>query len=896
MNNIKLNFKHILLGSSALLGLTLSQAYAADEKVEKNTSDDDGVVLEEIIVTGIRGSQMRALQAKRNSDTIIDAIAAEDVGKFPDQNISEALQRIPGITIDRNGGEGRTITVRGLGPATNAVLLNGRVLATENDGREFSFDILPAELINAVDVYKTPNAKLVEGGIGSTVNMKTARPLDYDGFTAAMSAKGIYDTSRGKVSPQFSGLLSDTFVDGKFGILGSFSYVRRDLRTERVYTDGVEANLNLDFDNDGTNELEGVSMPTFAEYDINETERERISGTLALQWQVSEDLLVTVDGLYSKLDVNDNTRTLFFYGGPGEVTNATVDENNTVTHAQGQFQTRIASIIRPRLAKTYQAGFNAEWSPSDNLYTVFDAAYSKSTDNTGGNQAWFDTDLHAPGSDPSQVMFDISPNGLPTFSNFGDLSDTSNATFGWFTWEGRSVSDETFQATLDGDYQFENDGILDSIAGGINYAFREKGRVVSKTPGNIQCLWCGVPFPQELFSTVDASGFLGGGSGEFNTSFPSFNIADMQAWMESDAGINATADPDATRAALATNGNGVGVVELPGDGGVVREKNYGAYIQANFSGSFGEKAWSGNLGLRYTKTDVLSSGVGQEILEILSPPNSDRVVVLSEPVAIQETGSYNVWLPSANVKIDMAEDIVFRAAVAKTLTRATLTDLMLFRNINARERERNINSGNPSLKPLVAWNYDAALTWYVDDVSYVSGAVFHKDLRNNIARKTTVVEILGEEFFSNRPENEGEGSLTGFELQAQHTFSNLPAPFDGLGAQANFTSVYDGENNSKTYNIVGFYEKGPIQARLAYNFRDGYTLTDSGKRGQPEMIRAYGQWDASASYDVTDGVSIFLEAINITNARTLWFSKFENRVIEYADNGSRYSIGARVRF
>lgn len=903
MNDITLKLKHILLGSAALVAFAVPLAYAADE----NEADDE-VELEEITVTGIRGSQMRALQTKRNSDSMMDAISAEDIGKFPDQNISEALQRIPGVTISRSGGEGQFITVRGLGPAANTVLLNGRVLATENDGREFSFDILAAELISAVDVHKASTASMVEGGIGSTVNMRTARPLDFKGFKGVISAKGIYDTSREEVSPQVSGLISDTFNDGEFGVLASFSYVNRKFRNERIFTDGFEANQSLDFDNDGTPEFTGVSLPTFVSNDISESDRERISGTLVVQWQASEDLLITLDGLYSKLDVNDDTRFFFHYGGPGQIVEATLDENNTVISSRqdGTNGQAIGSFIRPRLAETFQSGLNAEWQMSENLSSVFDTAYSKSTDSTSGNQAWFDARLN---TDKSNIVFN-EVNGLPVFSGDGDITDTSAATFGWFTWEGRSISDETFQATYDLNYDVDNGGVLLSIKAGANYAFREKGKTVAKTPGNIQNLFNGVAIPQELFELVDNSSFLDG-----NTSvpdFPSFSINDLQEYFLSDAGITAAginaAGPSADAAAIAAatagirdaisaNGGDLGVQPEPGAGGVVSENNYGAYVQANFGGSFGDTPWSGNMGLRYTRTDVASSGVGQELLEIIVPANGDPVPVFSDAVPIQETGSYSVWLPSANFRMDVYEDVVFRGSVAKTLTRATLSDLMLSRNFNVRERERNVSSGNPGLKPMIAWNYDASLTWYIDEASYLSVAWFHKDLKDKSERQTNIIQLLGFDFFSNRPENLGTGTIDGVEVSAQYTFSSLPAPFDGLGTQLNFTSVTEGDDDaSESYNLIGFYEKGPIQMRIAYNYRDTFTESESANRGQPKMIRAYGQWDASASYDVTENLTIFVEAINITNAQTLAFSIFENRVIEIADTGSRYSLGARFSF
>lgn len=912
----RMKFMTSILAGSVVSTMSLYPVtgYAADDASADNGDD---VEFEEIVVTGIRGSQMRALQAKRNSDSIMDGIAAEDMGKFPDSNISEALQRIPGVTIDRSGGEGQFVTVRGMGPAFNTVLLNGRVLATENEGREFSFDILAAELITAADVFKTPTASLVEGGIGATINMKTARPLDFDGFRGSVTAKGLYDTSRKKTSPQASGFLSQTFNDGKFGVLASFNYVKRDFRTERVFTDGFEANKTLNLA-DGR-QLTGVSVPTFVSQNINQTSRKRIGGTLVLQWQASDDLLLTLDGVYSKLDVDSEDFSTDFSWGTDLITDATVDKNNTVTHFTLRPESRPTEFVvfnRPRRAKTRQAGFNAEWQVDDNLSAVFDTAYSKSTDRVAGKQSFFVLEFPTL-PDGRSLTFDNKPGEVPHIGNFGDITDLSKLRSSFFTFEGQDITDETYQATFDLNYDLDNAGALTSVETGVSFAHRQKSRDVTKTPGLIQCLFCSwgghennVFIPTSISSFQDVNGFLDGQAGVIDQPFPKVGEADLIAFLNSGESLSVLTAQDSQRrtdeiAALAANGGGFGVVPRPGDSGVVTENNYSAYVQAKFEGSFGDTPWSGNMGLRYTRTDVASAGVGREVLSITAIGGgiNDSIITFTDPIDIVENSSYHVWLPSANFKVDMYEDVTFRAAIGKSLTRATLSDLLLRRSISARTFNTGfVKSGNPGLKPMIAWNYDANLTWYIDDASYLSVAWFHKDLSNQSRVETNPIQILGFNFDQERPENTGNGSVDGVELSLQYTFSTLPAPFDGLGVQGNYTNVTqktDGENEDETsesYNLVGFYEKGPIQARVAYVYRAGYLASRKANRGQPKNIRGFGQWDASASYDITDFITVFVEAINITNSRTKSFSIYENRLIELADTGSRYAFGVRVDF
>lgn len=848
---------------------------------------------DDIVVTGLRESLRRATDIKRSAPNIVDSIVADDIGKLPDQNIAEAIQRIPGVTISRDNGEGQFITVRGLGPAFSTALYNGRVLATENQGREFSFDILPAELINRVDVSKTPTAAQFEGGIASTVDMYTARPFDFGKTRAVVSAQGNYDDLRGKVSPQVSGLFSTTFADDTFGVLAAFSYIDRKIAGQRIFTDGWEANQNLDFNKDGRNEFTGVSLPTYVEYGVNSTTRERMSGLATLQWRPSDTLLLTVDGLYSKLDVNDDNKVFFVYGGPGDITAATVNANNSVTSytgiASGPF---ITNQVRPRLAETYQVGGNLEWKPATGLSAFVDVSWSRATDDTGGNQAWFESNLSGVGYSPATAQFSLSSNNKPVYSNLGNFLDTSNARLGYITYEGVSVDDEIFQVNTQAKYETSG-GFLRGISGGLNYSDRTKGRTSTKTPDALQSVFGGIRVPQNLFGEpADARDFLG--INMFPNGFPSYSAADIAAYLLTDTAINQTRDPAATRAALAANNGTLDVVLVPSNSGTAQEKTVSAFALASFGGEFGTRNWSGNIGLRWTRTNVTSTGFGQEILSITQPgPGLDPIVNLSAPQPLEEKARYSEWLPSANIKVDVVDDVVFQAAAARTLTRATLSDLLLIRNINPRPRERAITDGNPGLLPLIGWNYDVALTWYIDRSSYISVAGFQKDLKNLSESVTTNIQILGLDFRRTRPENVGDDRIRGVEFSGQYTFTGLPAPLDGLGVQGNVSLVGDEGN---TYNVVGFYEKGPLQMRLAYNYRGSYELTARGNRGQPVNVASYGIADASINYALTPNVTVFAQGLNIFNEKTFNYSVFPERVITYETYGPRYALGVRATF
>lgn len=583
----------------------------------------------------------------------------------------------------------------------------------------------------------------------------------------------------------------------------------------------------------------------------------------------------------------------FVYGGPGDITTATVDANNTVTSYSGIASGPvITNQIRPRLAQTYQVGGNLEWKPGNGLSGFVDVSWPRASDDTGGNQAWFESNLSGVNYSPATAQFSLSSKGLPVYSNLGDFTDTSNARLDYVTYEGVSVDDEIFQVSTQAKYESQG-GLLRGVSAGVNYSDRTKGRESTKTPDALQSVFGGIPVPQNLFGrSADARDFLG--IDMFPNGFPAYAAGDVAAYLLTDAAINQTRDPSATRAALAANGGTLDVVLVPSNSGTAREKTISAFVQGSFGGELGSRNWSGNVGLRWTRTNVTSTGFGQEILSITQPgPGLDPVVNLSPAQPLEEKGSYGQFLPSVNAKIDVVQNVIFQAAVARTLTRPTLSDLLLIRNINPRPRERAITDGNPGLLPLIGWNYDAALTWYIDRASYVSVAGFQKNLSNLTESVTTNIQILGLDFRRARPENIGDDRIRGVEFSGQYTFTGLPAPFDGLGVQGNASLV--GEEGN-TYNVVGFYEKGPLQMRPAYNYRGAYELTERGNRGQPVNVAAYGIADASINYALTPNVTLFAQGLNIFNEKTFNYSVFSERVITYETYGPRYALGVRATF
>jgi TonB-dependent receptor len=256
--------------------------------------------------------------------------------------------------------------------------------------------------------------------------------------------------------------------------------------------------------------------------------------------------------------------------------------------------------------------------------------------------------------------------------------------------------------------------------------------------------------------------------------------------------------------------------------------------------------------------------------------------------------SYGVWLPSANFKLDINDNLLLQVSASKTMTRADLNDLIVSRSINARAGERKITDGNPGLKPMVAKNMDLALTWHDDKGSYISGALFSKKLTDMTERITTKTTIAGLEFDQERPENVGKDDFSGYEIGGQYMFTSLPAPFNGLGVQGNYSRIVKKKVNN--YNAAVFYEKGPLQMRLAYTYRNAYRYANSGNRSQPVDIAAYGDLSANISYMVNKNVTVFAEGMNLNNEVSHSYSIYPERLINYESYGRRFGLGVRATF
>ncbi|WP_432199670.1 TonB-dependent receptor [Erythrobacter sp. W53] len=969
-------FYTALSASVAGIALVASQPALAQEAGNEGVAEDTSPE-NTIVVTGIRASLENSINLKRDNAAVVDAVSAEDVGKFPDNNVAESLQRITGVAIDRSGGEGQFITVRGLGPEFNAVLLNGRTLATDNPGREFSFDVLSSDIIQTAEVYKTSVPQLQSGGIGALVNVQTAKPLDRLGFNASLSAAGIYENLSEEFGADISGVVS--WSNGTVGALFGASYNKRNAQFDRNLTNGFilrggndaillpETSTDLDATDIGALP-EGARLQQQVIYSRDIQDRERLTLNGAVQFAPSDRFTATFDGLYSSFEIDSfDTQFSGFFGPP--FIDPQLDANGTVVsffRPSADFRARNPLLGVPdagatpepndtdvgfsqndnvltsnnRDAETFAFGGNFDFQASDALNFVADISWSRAT--RDGTNPFVVLGALAP---TSPFIDSTRDDGISTITNIVD-SDFTNRDIQrlHFVNVNRTrVEDEVFEIRLDGDWEVDRGPLRNITFGGI-YTDREKTQDVFDNfadpdgegplgAGNIFCAFCGytVPFDTSILSEFSFDGFLSGvpGAELVPANILNASFADAFAVLNDPANIN---NPDRTgglTTELLAYLNGPGIDPAFGiytptfnaeSSFQVEEQIYAAYFNTAWEGEFGgDLPWSANVGFRVAFTDVLSSGVDAPVIEIRESAGDTQLVVTrgaSSPVSVPN--DYVNFLPSVNFKIEPADDIIVRLAYARTVTRPTLTALGVANTFGGRSDAPLSGGGNPLLEAFEADNFDITFEWYFDNLSYFSVAGFHKELGGFLEESTisvpgqvirpagnqgvTVDTVLDLDFQDTRQRNGLSGSITGAEIAFQKTFDN------GFGGIINYTYVNSTQDNAPpgdlgfngftphTFNVTGFYENGPLAARVSYNYRDGFLVQENAEQSEPRQRESFGQLDFSASFDLTDQFQVFVEGLNVLNEDTRDFSRFPNRVLTYLRTGARYTAGVRAKF
>lgn len=925
---------------------------------EADTSAD--TKMEVIEVSGIRGSLSRSMDVKRSAEGVVDSISSEDIGKFPDTNLAESLQRITGVSIDRSGGEGQSITVRGFGPQFNTVLVNGRQIASESDTRGFSFDTIAAELVSSLDVHKTSSATMQSGGIGSTVNINTAKPFAINGFKAAGSIKGIYDENSEETTPQISGLISNTFLDDSFGVLLGVSHQERKTRLNQAQIDGWLENVGIPDPKTASGEAYTGNIFSARNYDHKVTfeDRTRTNANLVLQYAPTDNLVLTADALYSDFDVETNATSYGHWFTAPNVTGVDggspiVDANGTVVdmYQEVGLATDFHAKKFDRITDSKSFGLNADWDVNDNLNMSFDYSHSEASreaNNGRGNQ------LSLIGY-ANRVRFQVNDDILPNASMFEsanpniysgqqeldgtaydpsvtpagvqDYLSTDNSRAHVMLRRGWEVQDELDQFRWDNTWLADGDTGFSAARFGMMYSTETKSLNRWDNEGEgLHCAYCGYPdsptiSPDAQYIFDAGSDFLSGvsGSGQMPTSWLAHDGEANFAFLE--------------QYYASTNSDTISFDAVLRDKSYsVQEDIFAAYFEVDFVGEIAGMLISSTAGVRYETTDTDVKGRDKPIAQLNILDKTEMLPAYGSVEAISQANSYDAILPSFSVKLEITDDLVARLAASKTMTRPTLNSMSPITVINTTRPGGDLTSsqGNPKLKPFSSENLDLSLEWYYDEVSYVSAGYFRKNVENFIVNTQEDLTFTlsdgslltdpstgddtdnpdsndGVAHFTNTRPNNGESAIVdGWELAVQHSFGE-----SGFGVMANatlvssnaeldaadITQVFALTGLSDSVNLVAFYESGPIQTRLAWNWRDSFvqSLTQTNGDG-PTIVESYAQLDLSGSYDLTENLAVFFEGVNLTEEYVHKRGRFENQLLSVEDSGRRFALGIRGSF
>jgi len=880
--------------ASAQTASVLNSAVAASNGQDSAAAPADE---SDIVVSGIRLSQRAAADAKRSSTVVSDVITAEDIGKFPDKNVAEALQRVPGVVINRTFGEGERVSLRGTAPNLTRTLVNGHGIATADwfiedqlaATRSFNYLTLPAEIVGRVDVYKSPQADIDEGGVGGTINVQTRNPLDLKAWTISASIQGVYSERAKKFDPQASGLISWKNKDETFGILIGGIYQKR-----RIRRDGVEV-LGY-FTQAGVGG--GAAMPSLIGSALFQQDRERYGGNIGIQFKPSSDFEVNITGLYSKFNANNFNENYLAWGanaigGGGTLTNATVVDGTavkgTITSTPGGRAVVYDAIDRQAFAEVYSGDFDAKWTPGGGPLGVHvKVGYTKARGNTD-NQPFYE------GGAPGSFTYDLTGK-TPQVSFTGVNPNRPNdLIFDFASLHKITNSDKEFYAYGDLEYKL---GGNDKNAIKIGGKYSDHDRVatfLATTYGSfylpLAASGCGGPCTSSNFANgLTPSDFLA------NIKLPgtlsSYFAIDPKKLESIFFGMPASA-----RARVIN----------PPENYAINEKIAGGYAMLTLGGD----RWSGNIGARYIHTTQTSFG---NQVGATGPGAQTNAFGTFTPVRIEK--SYNDFLPSANVKFNATDNLVLRVAAGRTIARADYTDIVPRVSLNPGALTGD--GGDPNVKPYRANSLDLSVEWYPDKDTIVAGALYFKDIKSYIVNRT-VQEVFPIEtntpnlsrctaagganpnlyncrFDINRRSNGAGGTNKGVEFQVSRPIAY------GFGAIVNYTysdaKADDGSeipgNSKHALNLTGYFENSWASVRLSYNYRSKFFINID--RASPLNQKQTQSLDASASFTLFKGVSLTFDAVNLTNEKIVLYSGTETRPRAIYDNGRQLYAGFRFRY
>ncbi|MGH6979534.1 MAG: TonB-dependent receptor [Brevundimonas sp.] len=881
----------------------------------------------DIVVTGFRSSLQRALNIKRSEAGAVDAILAEDIADFPDQNLAEAIQRLPGVTIDRVNGQGTTISVRGLSADFTRTRINGleaQAASGGNRNRSFDFSMFASELFNSIKVRKTQSAEIEEGSLGATVDLQTGRPMDFggSGVNAALSAQASYNDLSEKTIPRLAGLLSWTNENRTFGALLSVAYSERapilgSFNTTRWqqgnpnptlpegmtpedypnYPYGIGQNFGgcipctTEAQRD---EVLSAFYPRIPRYTLGETFEDRLGMTGALQWRPSDRTEVTLDLLYSRFNSETESPNLEAWSFSRAAVNNVIVRDYEIDPSRnafsyGVFDNMIVAAengFQRNESTFYQASINARHDFTDRLHGTLKVGSNRSEARTPLNVAYR---FEANGI--NGYTYDARDNSRQPMINYG--FDTTSGERFTLTNSTRSNGGGNFQNNVfAGNLAYDWTPSISFKGGGEyrTYAFETFGLARAQTK----------PTGDDALTGVDSIG----------------RVVSIDGYVDAPSGSDLSfIVPDIDKLAAFLSYYDAPLVANRSER-EVDETDQGLFLQADFNTTVSGMILRGNVGVRYAKTEVESKG-----WQTVTSEDEDGNPVTSYDY-VTANNDYDDVLPSFNLALEPREDLVIRLGAAKVMSRPSLGDLTPGGGVSP--TTRTVSYGNPLLDPFRATNYDLSVEWYFQNEGLLAAAVFYKDIDSFITSVTESIvwsdlglpdELLQgaasptDLFLVTRKLNGEGGQLHGLEIQYQQPFTFLPGIWSNFGFIGNFTYV-DSEVDYGTYgknrltgqskntvNATLYYEEGPFQARVSAAHRSQYLMSFPGSNGNSEEgMNDTTNIDASMSYDITDSLTFSLEGINLTDEYNDRYVDETNRISDYRHTGREIAVGLRWKY
>ena len=868
-------------------------------------------VQETVTVTGIRASLEKSLDTKRNADGVVEVITAEDIGKMPDRNVADAIQRLPGVTISSQSGgsggfdENDRVSMRGTNPSLTQTLINGHAVASGDwfvldqvglVGRSVSFSLLPSEIVSQVIIRKSATADLVEGGVAGAVDIITRKPLQFSKqWTVEAAVGGVYADLPKKTDLQANAIVNWKNDAGNVGVFVQAFSEKRHLRRDGQETLGygtIAPGSSLAV---ARPDLAGVAYPTLIGSSLFEQERERKGGLIDVQIRPSNDLELEFSAFKSRMDADNYNRNWMFWGAQvigndgripssytvnnGTLTSATWNNVGSGTGANGARYAIVDQILRPgAFSETGYYNFDAKWRATDRLTLKGQFGSTEGKGETP-KQDVFEGDIWNTGasytfhgvSHPADVAF---PSGNPAVF--------TGTTLNWiFGASPASTKDEEKYGSVDGEWAFDR-GLFANLKFGGRWAeHKRETHQVAQGPNNYGAAaanlpaWNGETYPGNFGSRL--------GGGNFPTNVWQLNPSELERWGD-----------------LYSNRDPVTRQYWPGEF-AIKEKVSALYVMTNFEG----QGWSGNAGIRFVQTKeevTVNVGIPGAICDVFAPcPQVPGAITTSAFGSFYKklvSHDYNDVLPSANFKFDLGNNMVGRLAAARTMARPDYS--ALGGSITADDTTHTGNGGNPDLKPIRSTNLDATFEWYFAPRALVSAGLFYMDLTNYVAFGTHQQVLLNirdnafQTYTISSPVN-SSGSVKGVELAWQQPIGM------GFGVQANYTYAKSREDTGQdlvgasknTYNLSGYYEDHGFGARLAYTYRSAFFVGLD--RSTPQYQDDTGTLSASLSYTWNKNLSFNLDMLNLNDPVLKYYGANRDQPRAFYANGRQYYFGVRIK-